>query len=145
MRIDRRCKVKTGVESKCVCLWRVVCNLARGKTNEKSGKCSVGVTYFITCKGGPLPGGDQQQIVGVHQAAGSGHQVHARLAGGQRGVREVARLVVVVLHIQGRQFAVVDAQGAAAVVDVLSVQQRLGVLGRVGVRILDQGLGAGEG
>ena len=52
--------------------------------------------------------------------------VHARagaVAGGERGVGVVAALVVVVLDVERLQLAEVDAQRAAAVVDVLSVQR----------------------
>lgn len=47
------------------------------------------------------------------------------VAGWQRGVGVVARLVVVVLHVEARHLGVVDAQRAAAVVDVLPVQSLL--------------------
>lgn len=42
---------------------------------------------------------------------------------GQVRVRVVPRLVVIVLDVETRQFGEVDPQGAAPVVDVLSVQR----------------------
>ena len=65
-------------------------------------------------------------------------QIHSRLASGKGRVRVVARLVVVVLHVQVGQLGVLNPQGAAGVVDVLTVQRQLGRLGCDHVRILDQ-------
>ena len=48
-------------------------------------------------------------------------QIHSRLASGKGRVGVVARLVVVVLHVQVGQLGVLDPQGAAGVVDVLTV------------------------
>lgn len=45
------------------------------------------------------------------------------VAGRQGGVGVVARLVVVVLHVEASHLGVVDAERAAAVVDVLAVQR----------------------
>lgn len=47
--------------------------------------------------------------------------VRVAVAGRQRGVGVVARLVVVVLHVEASHLRVVDAQRAASVVDVLAV------------------------
>lgn len=41
---------------------------------------------------------------------------------GQIGTRVVTALVVVVFHVQAGEFRETDAQGAATVVDVLSIQ-----------------------
>ena len=65
-------------------------------------------------------------------------QIHSRLPGGKGWVGVVARLVVVVLHVQVGQLGVLNPQGAAGVVDVLTVQRQLGRLGCDHVRILDQ-------
>ena len=65
-------------------------------------------------------------------------QIHSRLPGGKGRVGVVARLVVVVLHVQVGQLGVLNPQGAAGVVDVLTVQRQLGRLGCDHVRILDQ-------
>lgn len=54
---------------------------------------------------------------------GHGECVQVVVAGGQRGVRVVAALVVVVLDVQAAQFRVFDAQRAARVVYVLTVQR----------------------
>lgn len=61
----------------------------------------------------------QQQL--RQQLFAQRHAVQAGLSVGQRGVRVVAGLVIVVLHVQTRQFGVFDAERTARVVDVLPV------------------------
>jgi len=92
--------------------------------------------------GGQLPAGlryagraaghaGQQQAELVWQQLLTGHGVHAEcgqrlhhrvVAVGQRRVGVIARLVVVVLHVQAGQFRVLDAQLATRRVYVLPVQ-----------------------
>lgn len=66
-----------------------------------------------------------QQLVASHRVhAECGQRFHYRVvAVGQRRVRVVARLVVVVLDVQAGQFRVLDAQLAARRVNVLAVQR----------------------
>lgn len=91
------------------------------------------------------------------------------IAIGQRGIGVIAALVVVVFHVEAAQFRVLDAERAARVVNVLTVQRldgnkkkkkgihyvivscmyvwqpfpathQFGRLGSDNIRILDQGL-----
>lgn len=66
----------------------------------------------------------QQLLAGHGVHAERGQRLHHRVvAVGQRRVRVVARLVVVVLDVQAGQFRVLDAQLAARRVYVLAVQR----------------------
>lgn len=73
-------------------------------------------------------------------AHGTHGAVQAGVARGQARVGVVAALVVVELDVQVGQLRVLDAQGAARVVDVLAVERQLGSLGRDDIRVLDQSL-----
>ena len=63
--------------------------------------------------------------------------VHGGVAGGQCGVGVVPALVVVVLDVQVGQLGVLYPEGAACVVNVLSVEGELGGLRRYHVGILN--------
>ena len=63
--------------------------------------------------------------------------VHGGVAGGQCGVGIVPALVIVVLDIQVGQLRVLNPEGAACVINVLSVEGELGGLRRYHVWILN--------
>lgn len=54
---------------------------------------------------------------------GHGESVQVVIAGRQRWIGVIAALVVVVLDIEAAQFRVFDAQRAARIVNILSVQR----------------------
>lgn len=56
-------------------------------------------------------------------STGHGEGFQAVIASGQRGVGVIAALVIVVLDVEAAQLRVLDAEGAARVVDVLTVQR----------------------
>lgn len=124
------------IRTRTTCYGRILFRVRQGASGRTCEPAVVGV-------GGQLPAGlgnpvrraghagqEQAELVGQQLVAGHGVDAERRqrfhyrvVAVGQRRVRVVPRLVVVVLDVQARQFRVFDAQFAARRVYVLTVQR----------------------
>ena len=69
-----------------------------------------------------------------------GHIDIFRFTWRQWGICEITRFVIIVFDTQARQVADANAQSTAVIVDVLAIQNGFGMLGRMGIDILNEGL-----